>query len=552
MSSQSGVKRKVLCVYPCHTSAFPSFVYAFRLFPKTRTLMPPMGLLIIAAYLPSDWEVRFVDEAVRKATDEEYRWADVVLTSGAHQQRNMLDEIAARAHAAGKPIVLGGPSVSACPEYYPDFDYLHIGELGDATDALIAQLAKSVERPAAQGVYKTETRLPLESFPIPAYQLIDAENYLMISVQWSSGCPFSCEFCDIPELYGRNPRFKSAERLIKELDAIAQRNTLGAVFFVDDNVIGNKKAWKQLLPHIIEWQKKNGYPVRFQGQASLDLARDEKIMELMRDAGFIEIFVGIETAETEALLAMNKKQNTKQPVLEAVRAINQYGMSITSGLIIGLDTDTEATVDNLVHFVEASNIPMPMINILYAPPRTPLAKRLEAEGRLLPPSEVVHSNVRFNVPGEVVHDRWQTLIDRCYAPEPAFARFLYNARFTHANRPKFPRRKISLQLVRHGVHLLASMFYYMGLRSTYRKQFQELAFSLLFDGQLESLVNFAVMGYHMFSYREEALAGRAQACVVSEAAAETKQDTRPAPSPVIDPVRLIPQKNLQRRVRPTA
>ncbi|HMD03308.1 MAG TPA: cobalamin-dependent protein, partial [Candidatus Baltobacteraceae bacterium] len=182
--------------------------------------MPPQGILVIAAYLPANWDVRFLDENVRAARAADFDWAEVVLVSGMHIQRSQIDDINARAHARGRVTVLGGPSVSGCPEYYPDFDYLHVGELGDATDALIARLEESVARPPAQVRYETGERLPLGDFPIPAYDLIDVAQYFLGSVQFSSGCPYRCEFCDIPELYGRNPRLKTPEQIVAELDAI--------------------------------------------------------------------------------------------------------------------------------------------------------------------------------------------------------------------------------------------------------------------------------------------------------------------------------------------
>ena len=242
--------RNVLCVFPHYTPAFGTFAHAFPLLYKVQAFMPPQGLLVIAAYMPERWAVRFIDENIAPAKAADFAWADVVFVSGMHIQAPQIRDIHARARAAGKPTVLGGPSVSGAPEMYPDIDYLHLGEVGDATDALIARLDESVASPAAQVRFQTIERLPLSDFPAPAYDQVNLGRYLIGSMQFSSGCPYQCEFCDIPALYGRQPRLKSAEQIIAELDAImAQPERPYNIYFVDDNFIGNKKAAKEILRH---------------------------------------------------------------------------------------------------------------------------------------------------------------------------------------------------------------------------------------------------------------------------------------------------------------
>lgn len=551
MSSTRPVMRRVLCVYPRNTTVYPNFTYAFRFFPKTRALMPPQGLLILAAYLPKRWEVRFIDEAVRPADDEDYRWADVVMTSGTHSQRHLLDAIAERAHRFGKLAVIGGPAASACPEHYPSFDMVHVGELGDATDALVAALEESAARPPEQRVFTTVNRLPLEDFPLPAYHLIRAANYLLLNTQWSSGCPFTCEFCDIPELYGRNPRFKSPERLLRELDAILAQKPLGAVFFVDDNLIGNKKAFKQLLPHLIAWQERTGRQLRFIGECTLNLGHDEEILGMMREAGFIEIFIGVESAEVEALVAMGKKQNMRMPMVEAIRRINKYGISVTAGLILGLDTDTDQTVENVLAFIEETRVPMAIINTLYAPPRTPLWRRLEAEGRLIPQEEVVVSNIAFKEGAAVVEERYREAIDRCYEPSAVFARFAYQAEHTHTRRVKASLPPLSSDTLLSFVYALGAMVYHVGVKASYRREFWGLASQLLPRGQIDSLVNYAAVGYHMICYRDDVLAGVAQSCIHTEAAPPLSTAPRPAaPSPSPIPLRRKPSLPVVTRSSP--
>ncbi|MGH6894196.1 MAG: B12-binding domain-containing radical SAM protein, partial [Dongiaceae bacterium] len=298
MRSQIAVRhvRRILCVFPRYTPSFGTFEHAYRLM-GVRAVMPPQGILVIAAYLPEAWEVRFVDENIRPASARDFDWADAVLVSGMHIQRGAMQDIARRAHAKGKVCALGGPSVSACPQHYPDFDYLHIGEAGDATDSLIAALDSDIARPLTQQRFETRERLPLPDFPIPAYHLIERGRYLLGSVQFSSGCPYRCEFCDIPALYGRQPRLKEPAQVLAELDALLARGPFGSVYFVDDNFIANRKAARKLLPHLIAWQKERGYPVQFACEATLNIANLPDLLAMMREAYFCTIFCGIETPE---------------------------------------------------------------------------------------------------------------------------------------------------------------------------------------------------------------------------------------------------------------
>src|SRR5829696_4961819 len=319
-------QRRILCVFPRYAPSFGTFQHAYELTDGVRAFMPPQGILVVAAYLPEAWQVRLVDENIRPASDEDFAWADAVFVSGMHVQQGEIAGVAARARAAGKPSVLGGPSVSACPEDYPQFDYLHLGEIGDATDALIAALDDDITRPPAQRRFATEARLPLADFPIPAYGLIEGRRYFLGSVQFSSGCPYRCEFCDIPALYGRQPRLKRPEQVLAELDAMLTAGISGSVYFVDDNFIGNKKAARELLPHLAAWQRRRGFPVQFSCEATLNIAQCPDILAMMRDAYFYAVFCGIETPELGALDAMEKSHNHAMPLLDAVQTINRYGI----------------------------------------------------------------------------------------------------------------------------------------------------------------------------------------------------------------------------------
>ncbi len=262
----------------------------------------------------------------------------------------------------------------------------------------------------------------MTEFPVPAYELAEISRYFLGSIQYSSGCPYQCEFCDIPGLYGRNPRIKSPQQIIAELDKLRECGVTGSVYFVDDNFIGNRKAALDLLPHLIAWQKRTGYVMRLACEATLNIAKRPEILEKMREAFFITIFCGIETPDPDALKAMQKDHNMMVPILEGIHTINSYGMEVVSGIIMGLDTDKPETGDALLSFVEESRIPLLTINLLQALPKTPLWDRLARENRLVH-DDSRDSNVDFLLPYEEVVDSWRRCMAVAYQPEKLFARY---------------------------------------------------------------------------------------------------------------------------------
>src|ERR1700723_177474 len=370
--------RRILCVFPRYTSSFGTFEYSYPLTDGVQAFMPPQGLLLIAAYMPENWPVRFIDENIDPATPEDFEWAEAVFVSGMHIQRHQMNDICRRAHGVGLAVAIGGPSVSACPDYYPSFDYLHVGELGDATNDLIARIARDPSRPEQQVVLKTADRLDMTKFPIPAYELADINRYFLGSIQYSSGCPYQCEFCDIPGLYGRNPRLKSP-----------QQNT----------------------------------------------AERPEILAGMREAFFSTIFCGIETPDPVALKAMHKDHNMMVPIMEAIKTLNSFGMEVVSGIILGLDTDKPETGAHLLEFIEESQIPLLTINLLQALPKTPLWDRLKRENRLIE-DEGRDSNVDFRLPYEDVVMTWRACMGSAYQPDKLLERYEYQIRETYPNQIK--------------------------------------------------------------------------------------------------------------------
>lgn len=501
-------RRRILCVSPRYAPSFGTFQYSYPLFGgRVRAFMPPQGLLLIANYLPESWEVRFIDENAEAADQRDFRWADAVFVSGMHVQRPFITDLLERVHAVGKPVVLGGPSVSGCPEYYPEADLLHLGELGNATDRVIEWIDRHEGRPRTQLRFETSERLPLGSFPSPAYHLIDLRRYFLANIQFSSGCPYSCEFCDIPALYGRNPRLKMPDQVLTELDAIVAGGAT-SVYFVDDNFIANQKATLELLPHLVDWQVRNRYPLRFACEATLNIAKNEKVLALMREAGFVTVFCGIETPDPQALRFMSKDQNLRMPILDAVQRINDYGLEVVSGIIIGLDTDTPDTAEHIIEFVRASRIPVLTINILYALPKTPLWRRLEAEGRLWPDTDR-ESNVVFKLPYEMVLDMWLRCITAVYEPAALYQRFAHNMGYTFARRLDFPSnpQRASWRNLKMGLGVLARVMWRIGIRGDYRRTFWRMVWPALRAGRIEDLIHTTVVSYHLIEFTRQCARG---------------------------------------------
>jgi radical SAM superfamily enzyme YgiQ (UPF0313 family) len=504
--------RRILCVFPRYTSSFGTFEYSYPLTDGVGAFMPPQGLLLIAAYLPEHWPVRFIDENIRPATQEDFEWAEAVFVSGMHIQRQQMNDICRRAHAFDLAVAIGGPSVSACPEYYPSFDYLHVGEMGDATNELIARIARDPSRPEQQVALKTADRLDMTKFPLPAYELAELKRYFLGSIQYSSGCPYQCEFCDIPGLYGRNPRLKTPQQITAELDKLLECGITGSVYFVDDNFIGNRKAALDLLPHLIEWQKKTGYVLRFSCEATLNIAKRPEILAGMRDAYFATIFCGIETPDPVALKAMHKDHNMMVPIMEAIQTLNRFGMEVVSGIILGLDTDKPDTGQALLEFIDASQIPLLTINLLQALPQTPLWDRLKRENRLIE-DEGRDSNVDFRLPYEDVVTTWRACMGSAYQPEKLLERYEYQIRETYPHRfvPPRSREQTSWKNIRLGLTLLRNIFWKVGILGDYKLHFWKFALRRLARGEIEYLISSILVAHHLILFARAASGGQQNA-----------------------------------------
>jgi radical SAM superfamily enzyme YgiQ (UPF0313 family) len=364
--------------------------------------------------------------------------------------------------------------------------------------------------------FETTERLALQEFPVPAYDLIPLKNYLMLTLQFSSGCPYLCEFCDIPNLYGRQPRFKTPAQITAELDAMRkQKGHPPVVYFVDDNFIGNRKAARDMLPHLVAWQKQRGYPLQFACEATLNIAKQTDILALMREASFLGLFVGIETPEAGALKAMRKEQNIAVPMLESIRTLNSYGLEVTSGIILGLDTDSDDTESRIKDFIDVSQVPMLTINLLQALPRTPLWDRLERAGRI-DADPTRESNVRFLRPYDEVVSMWRRCIAYANDPERLFARFAHQVDVTYVNRMMAPASgKLNWANLSGALVLALRIVLHVGILSDYRRPFWRAARHALRRGRIDAVLGMGFIAHHLIQFTREALRGEQNASYYS-------------------------------------
>ncbi len=368
----------VLLIYPQVPDTYWSFRHALP-FQGKRSAYPPLGLLTIASLLPKHWKKRLVDVNVRPLRDSDLKWAELAMLSGMLVHKEDMKAILQRCRARGLRTVVGGPITSSAEDLRALSDTTVIGEAEDTMPQVIADLEQGTAKP----LYTAPSLPDLTRTPLPDLDLIRLRHYSAMAIQFSRGCPFNCEFCDIIEIYGRRPRTKTPAQIIAELEQLYERRWRGSVFLVDDNFIGNKKKVKELLPVLAEWNRQRGSPFRFFTEASVNMADDLELLQLMKDAGFFRVFLGIETPVEDSLKEAQKLQNTHRSLLESVRRIQSHGMEVMAGFIVGFDSDPEDIFDRQVEFIKESAIPMAMVGLLQALPGTQLYRRLVKEQRIL-------------------------------------------------------------------------------------------------------------------------------------------------------------------------
>ncbi|MES0880461.1 B12-binding domain-containing radical SAM protein [Roseibium sp. SCP14] len=392
---------------------------------------PPLGLITVAAMLPETWNVRLIDRNTGTLSAEDLDWADMVMTGGMLPQQSDCISVIKRAQKKDIPVVVGGPDATSSPEVYELADFLVLGEAEGILEAFI----EAWNEGSRKGRFTAEKfKADVTSSPIPRFDLLKFGDYVQIGVQYSRGCPFTCEFCDIIELYGRVPRTKTNEQILAELDRLYELGYRGHIDFVDDNLIGNKRAVKGFLPELAKWQKERSYPFEMSTEASLNLADDEALLKMMQEAGFFSVFIGIESPDPDVLNATRKKQNTRRNIAKSVHKIYDAGIFVLAGFIVGFDEESDKVAEEISALIDEAAIPVAMTGLLYALPNTQLTRRLAKEGRLhadfaTDDPDTVHGdqctaglNFKTVRPREQILADFKTVIERVYGPEAYFER----------------------------------------------------------------------------------------------------------------------------------
>jgi radical SAM superfamily enzyme YgiQ (UPF0313 family) len=369
---------RILLAYPSYPDTFWSFKHILKYISK-KAAYPPLGLLTVAAMLPEEWEKKLVDLNIKDLADEQIDWADMIFVSAMIVQKESAKEVIKRCKAKGKTVVVGGPAFTTQPETFPEADHYILNE----AEVTLPPFLKDLEEGKAKKTYSSMERPDITKTPTPLWSLIKFKDYATMMVQYSRGCPFNCEFCDIVIMNGRIPRTKNPDQIINELQTLYNLGWKESVFIVDDNFIGNKRRVKELLPRIIEWQRKHKYPFKLLTEASVNLADDEELMKMMSAANFYKVFLGIETPNTDGLHECGKVQNTTRDLANAVKTIQHHGMQVMGGFIVGFDTDNEGIFEAQKQFIQKVGIVTAMVGVLTALPQTRLWHRLKSEGRLI-------------------------------------------------------------------------------------------------------------------------------------------------------------------------
>jgi radical SAM superfamily enzyme YgiQ (UPF0313 family) len=413
---------KVLLVYPEYPDTFWSFSYALKFISK-KAVNPPLGLLTVGAMLPSSWEKRLVDMNVRTLKDSDLLWPDFVFLSAMSIQKKSVKSILSRCKALGVKVVAGGPLFTQDPEEYGDVDHLVLNEAEITLGAFLSDLEKGQSRP----LYTSDEKADVTKTPLPLWELLELKHYASMNIQYSRGCPFDCEFCNITSLLGRVPRTKQSVQVIAELEKLYSLGWKGGVFFVDDNFIGNRtKLKKEILPSIIDWMEKRKYPFSLYTEASINLADDEELMRMMVRAQFDTVFVGIESPNEESLAECTKIPNKNRDLLASIRKIQHFGLEVQAGFIVGFDKDPASIFERMIGFIQESGIATAMVGLLNAPRGTKLYTRLVRENRLL--KAVTGDNTDFSmnfVPKmnyEGLISGYKKIIDTIYSPKHYYAR----------------------------------------------------------------------------------------------------------------------------------
>ena len=496
---------KVLCVSPVFPETYWGHEHALRLIGK-RMLLPPLGLLTVAALLPRDWEVRLCDMNVETLDDAGLAWADVVFLSGMLVQRPSMLEVAARARALGKTVVAGGPHATATPDAVaPYVDCVVVGEAEDVIAALCSAL--EADRTALPPRFVATGRPDLKQLPPPRYDLLDVDAYHAIGVQWGRGCPFNCEFCDIVELFGRRPRTKEPAQFCRELDALLATGFRGSLFVVDDNFVGNRKETLAMLGPLARWMEKHNFPFQIFTEASIDLAGCDDLIAGMVAAGFDCVFIGIETPSPAGLREAHKLQNLAVDLNQAIEKLIRSGLEVMAGFIMGFDADDAAALERQRDWVLRSPIPQAMIGVLTALPGTQLERRLEREGRLVERSSgetFGRPNFRTKLPEATLLETYSVALAQIYRPAEYFSRCLRSLQMCPDTHTRFRLPWT------YALRCVAGSIWRQGLKGNYRGAYWSFLGKALLrtPKRIARVISLAIAGEHMIRYTQESVLPR--------------------------------------------
>jgi radical SAM superfamily enzyme YgiQ (UPF0313 family) len=480
----------ILLVYPEFPDTFWSFKHALR-FVQKKASSPPLGLITIAAMLPPDWNQRLIDMNVQTLKDSDLQWADMVFISAMVVQRSSAQGVISRCNAMGIQIVAGGPLFTGEQDHFPEVDTLVLNEAELTLPPFLADLAAG--RP--QRVYTTAEFADLSATPQPRYELVDMKKYDTMAIQFSRGCPYNCDFCNITALLGHRPRIKSAQQIITELDQLYALGWRRNIFFVDDNFIGNKKALKQeILPALIEWRK-NKTGCQFITEASINLADDEQLMLMMVAAGFKSVFVGIETPDEISLEECHKVQNKGRNLVESVRRLHQKGLQVMGGFIVGFDTDTPSIFQRQIEFIQEAGIVTAMVGLLQAPHGTQLYSRMEQEGRLTDDMSGDNvdgsTNIIPKMDIDLLKRGYGQILSSIYGPKLFYERV--KTFLEHYQPPQAPVRVEWVEIM-----AFFRSIYLLGIRGIERVHYWRLFFWALtkHPRKFPMAITFSIYGYH--------------------------------------------------------
>jgi len=483
---------KILMVYPDYENTFWSFKRILRLLGK-KASFPPLGLMTIGAMLPEHWEKKLVDMNTDKLEEKDIKWADYVFISAMIVQKEQAKKVIELAHSLGKPVVAGGPLFTTGYEDFQEVEHLVLGEVEDYFHEVIQDL----ENGKLKKMYKNSCFPDISTSTVPDWSLVRIKYYNSMCIQFSRGCPFNCEFCDVVQLNGRIPRLKTVQQILDEMESLYRAGWRAGVFFVDDNFIGNKsKLKREYLPAIIKWQKKRKYPFSFNTQVSINLSDDKELIDLMAKAGFTSVFVGIETPDMDSLEECGKVQNKNRDLVESVRTIQNGGLEVQGGFIVGFDSDQPSIFQRQIDFIQKSGIVTAMVGLLTALPKTRLYQRLKDTNRLIKKASGNNQDTAMNfkpkMDSEILVNGYKKVISTIYAPREYYARIKTLLREYKPVKLKTPKMKI------YHLRAFLSSLWLLGIKHNGRFYFWRLlAWSLVKrPSMFPYAIGFSLVGLH--------------------------------------------------------